>query len=85
MKFCKDCKHFYGWGYCRAPINGISPVDGEPNFVLAVESRKSKSAPLHSATLSDFGCGPDGTFFEEKVFGEKVIVEPNRPWYKFWS
>lgn len=78
MKLCKDCEYLYLDSYCHAPQNGISPVDGRPKPTFAIVSRQPKSAPLSTATLEDFGCGPAATFFKQKV-------EPKqRPWYKFW-
>lgn len=78
MKLCKDCKYFEGSNYCKSPSNGMSPVTGLPEIRFASTNRKPKTLPLETATIKEFGCGPDATFFEERV------IELKRPWYKFW-
>lgn len=78
MKFCKDCKHFTGSNFCVAPQNGISPIDGKPAVRFASANREPKSLPLETATIKDFGCGPDAHYFEQKQI-------PPKPWWKIWS
>lgn len=74
MKLCKDCEYLYMDLYCHAPQNGISPVDGRPKPLFASINRASKSVPLSTATIKDFGCGPDGTYWTPK--------KETPPWYK---
>jgi hypothetical protein len=63
MKLCKDCKNFKGGylsqGYCEAPINGFSLVDGTIKAKLAITARRAGG-------LADRQCGPDALYFEEK-------------------
>lgn len=80
MKLCRDCAHFSASNFCKAPSNGISPLDGMPKVRFASESRSPKSIPLSEATVAKFGCGPDGSFWKQK----ESAVEKTA-WWKFWS
>lgn len=60
MKFCKDCKHFYGFNFCIAPQNGISPVDGRTKPKLATAAREY-----------ELGCSFDARYFEQKQIQPK--------------
>lgn len=77
MNLCKDCEYFSGSNFCKAPQNGLSPIDGQPVIRFATESRLPKSLPLMAATVRDFGCGPSGSFFKP------TIKPPSRKWWSF--
>ncbi len=66
-KLCITCNNLSkgGFGLCYAPENGISPVTGEIQPLLAVSSR-SDFRRLNG--LSDTGCGPEGKFYVPIVY-----------------
>lgn len=78
MKLCKDCKYFDDrslLSYCKNPKNGIEPVYGEPNGMLASIARSKDIG--HS-------CGPDGNWFDR---AEVPVVEVKKrrsllDWFK---
>lgn len=69
MKHCKDCAHFSGTVWCRAPENGESPLDGKPRAMFATERRSPPGEYIGSDR-----CGPDAKHFAPKL-------PPKRPWW----
>lgn len=55
MKLCIDCRHCVREIWCQTQVNGINPVDGEPQVRFAIMQRKDETL-----------CGTDAKFFEPK-------------------
>lgn len=59
---CIDCKYYSDLGFCKAPENGISMVNGEPTPMFASERRSAGKSLL----FSGIRCGPDAINFVSK-------------------
>jgi len=68
IKLCVNCKNFAGMGYCKAPQNGISLVNGDPMHRLATLNRNESYLGGTSPC-----CGPNGDFFVEVIDDEVPI------------
>lgn len=55
MKLCIDCLHCEREMWCRAPQNGVNPVDGGTQVRFAIVQRKDEKL-----------CGESAKFFEPK-------------------
>lgn len=67
MKLCKDCCYFSGSIFCKAPQNGISPIDGSPNVIFVNISRGKRNM-----------CSTDAKYWQQKE-----VPKVKTLWQKF--